>query len=261
MMWFIHQTVGVLTNPLMLLFSGMGIGVVLWRRWKRVGSWVLGVTLGVTWICAMPFTTENLAKWIEADYYPVKAVETLPEADAIVLLGGGVWAAGEGNDWPYPDLKEAADRAWHAARIWHAGKASKIYCTCPDVSRSTPPFLKALGIPEEAIVPLDGPRNTEEEAKRYEEELSRLCQPQPSTSTSAKPKVLLVTSASHMKRATRIFAKYAPSLEVVPAAIDFMYIEPVEQEFNIKRYLPSVGSLCGFNALLHELLGLVRYAW
>lgn len=256
-MYVVHQMVGLLTDPICALMMGLLIGLIFVRR--RFGRVALVLVFAVTWICAMPFTRETLAKWIEADYYPVKAVETLPEADAIVLLGGGIWAAEEGSDWTYPDLKEAADRAWHAARIWHAGKAPKIYCTCQDASRSTPPFLKALDVSEEAIVPLDGPRNTEEEAKRYEEELALLCQP--STSTSPKPKVLLVTSASHMKRATRIFAKYAPSLEVVPAGIDFMYVEPVEREFNIKRYLPSVGSLCGFDALLHELLGLVRYAW
>lgn len=247
MMWFIHQTVGVLTNPVMLAILGIVIGLGVGKRCKCCGRWVIRMTLALLWIMAMPYTTEKLAKWIERDYYPEQTAEAMPEAEAIILLGGGVWSAQEGSDWPYPDLKEAADRAWHAARLWRARRAPKIYCTCPDVSRSTPPFLMDLGVPREAIVCFDGPRNTEEEATRYAAELG-------------EAKVLLVTSASHMKRAEVIFKKYAPGLEVIPAATDFMYVEPVKREFNIRRYLPSVGGLASFNVILHELLGLLRYA-
>lgn len=215
---------------------------------------ILAIDFVLTWICAMPVTSELLAKWIEADYYPVRNVQELPQADAIVLLGGGIGVPPEGSDWPYPDLKESADRAWHAARIYKAGKAPKIYCTGPDVSRSTPPFLKDLGVPAEAIVPLDGPRNTEEEARLYNEAIER-------RTDEKKRQILLVTSAAHMKRAVRIFAKFAPELEVVPAAIDFAYIDRLDREFKVRRYLPNVAALGSFNSLLHEFLGLVRYSF
>lgn len=250
-MFIVHQIIGVIADPLMILFLGIGLGVGLRSRCRKIGAWVIGWTLALVWVMAMPYTTEKLAKWIERDYYPEQTAEAMPEAEAIILLGGGVWSAQEGSDWPYPDLKEAADRAWHAARLWRARRAPKIYCTCPDASRSTPPFLMDLGVPREAIVCFDGPRNTEEEAKRYEVEFR---------GGERKVKVLLVTSASHMKRAEMIFMKYAPGLEVIPAATDFMYVEPVKREFNIRRYLPSVGSLASFNVILHELLGLLRYA-
>ena len=251
-MFVIHQIVGVLSDPVFAGLFALAIGLVFVRR--RWGRRILVLDLILMWICAMPVTSELLAKWIEADYYPVRNVQELPQADAIVLLGSGIGAPPEGSDWPYPDLKESADRVWHAARLYKAGKAPKIYCTCLDVSRSTPPFLKDLGVPAEAIVPLDGPRNTEEEARRYNEAIER-------HTDGTKRQVLLVTSAAHMKRAVRIFAKFAPDLDVVPAAIDFAYIDSPAREFTVRRYLPDVAALGSFNSLVHELLGLVRYSF
>lgn len=250
-MFVIHQIVGVLSDPVFAGLFALAIGLALVRR--RWGRLILALDLVFAWICATPVTSELLARWIEADYYPVRNVQELPQADAIVLLGGGIEAPPKGIDWPYPDLKESADRAWHAARIYKAGKAPKIYCTCPDVSRSTPPFLEDLGVPAAAIVSLDGPRNTEEEARLYNEAIER-------HTDGTKRQVLLVTSAAHMKRAVRIFAKFAPDLDVVPAAIDFAYIDSPDREFMVRRYLPNVAGLGGFSLLLHELLGLVRYS-
>ncbi len=247
----IHRIVGALSDPTFASLSALAVGLLFVRR--RWGRMILVLDLALTWICAMPVTSELLARWIEADYYPVVDVRELPQADAIVLLGGGIGAPPEGSGWPYPDLKEAADRVWHAARIYKAGKAPKIYCTSPDVSRSTPPFLEDLGVPAAAIVPFDGPRNTEEEARLCGEAIE-------GRAGAKKRRVLLVTSAAHMKRALRIFGRFAPDLEVVPAAIDFGYVEDPAREFTIRRYLPSVAALGRFSSLLHELLGLARYS-
>ena len=251
-MFVIHQIVGVLSDPLFASLIALAVGLLfVRRRWGRV---VLLLDLVVTWVCAMPVTTECLAKWIESDFYPVRDARELPQADAIVVLGGGIGAPPEGSDWPYPDLNDSADRVWHAARLYKAGKAPTVYCTSPDVSRSTPAFLRDLGVPQEAIVALDGPRNTEEEARLLNEKIGV-------RGDGTRPRVLLVTSAAHIKRAMRIFEKFAPSLEVVPAAIDFIYIEDPTRKFDVHRYLPSVATLWTFNSLLHELLGRVRYAF
>lgn len=252
-MFVIHQIVGVLSDPAFASLFALAVGLLfVRRRWGRI---LLALDLAVTWICAMPATTELLARWIERDYYPVRDVRELPAADAIVALGGGVGAPPKGSDWPYSDLKDGADRVWHAARLYRAGKAPKVYCTSPDVSRSTPAFLRDLGVPEEAIVALDGPRNTEEEARLCDERIGAAAE------GGARRRILLVTSAAHMKRAMRIFEKFAPRLEAVPAAIDFAYIDDPLREFNVRRYLPSVSSLVVFNSILHEVLGRMRYAF
>jgi len=245
-MHIIHRIVGMTLNPLGIAVGLLAFGVLCRRMgWRRLSRMFFCVDAVAVLLMSLPIVNERVSKWVERDY-PCVRVENLPEADAVVLLGGGIGAPPEGSDFPYPNLADGADRIWHAARIWQA-KGVKIYCTSPDVSLSTPPFLKDLGVPQEAIVPLDGPRNTEEEAKKYAEVLKG-------------KRVYLVTSASHMKRATMIFAKYAPELSIVPAAIDHLYVECPVSKHPWLRFVPSFGTFCQFNVVLHELLGLVRYS-
>lgn len=270
-MFVIHQIVGVIADPIMLAIIGICVGGVMRSRWRKIGNWVIGGTLAFLWVYSMPVTSWWVTKWLESGY-PVMRAEEMPEADAILVLGGGVGRPKEPCSYPYADLSEAADRVWHGARVWHAQHATggvqrwrgreelKIYCTNREVSKSTPPFLMDLGVPREAIVCFDGPRNTEEEAVRYEKELGHHSTPTPTLYTSTKPKVLLVTSASHMKRAEMIFRKYAPSLEVIPAATDYHAIESEKKEFDIRKYLPSVGGAQQMSAVMHEILGIARYA-
>lgn len=263
-MFVIHQIVGVIADPIMLAIIGICVGGVMRSRWRKIGNWVIGGTLAFLWVYSMPVTSWYLTKWLESGY-PVMRAEEMPEADAILVLGGGIGRPKEPCSYPYADLGEAADRVWHGARLWHTQHATgvesrgrcredlKIYCTNREVSKSTPPFLMDLGVPREAIVPLDGPRNTEEEAKRYEVELR-------GGGGERKVKVLLVTSATHMRRAEMIFRKYAPSLEVIPAATDYHAIESEKKEFDIRKYLPSVGGAQQMSAVMHEILGIARYA-
>jgi len=268
-MHILHRIVGMTLNPLGITIGLLAFGVMLRKvGWRRLSRVVFMVDLIAVIFMSLPITSEWIVTWLERDY-PCMRVENLPAADAIVLLGGGVSGVPKGSDFPYPNLKDGADRVWHAARIWHAKAAQnnnqevanssvhlfsppqpqlKIYCTCPDVSRSTPPFLMDLGVPKDDIVPLDGPHNTQEEAMRYAEVLRG-------------KRVYLVTSAAHMKRAMIIFAKYAPEIAIVPAAIDHIYIETPVIKHPFLRYVPSFETFCQFNVLLHELLGLVRYSF
>jgi len=237
----LHQIVGVLANPLGITLFFVIAGLVLMKRLPKFGKGVAwgGVLLALLmgW---MP-VSDALAWWLEKDY-PIMSAENLPAADAIVVLGGGIEGVPEDSDYPHPRLRDGAGRVWHAARIWKCHPQLKIYCTCPDVSRSTPPFLRDLGVPSECIVALDGPRNTEEEVRRYEQELGT-------------NRVYLVTSAWHMKRAVKIFGKYAPNLAVVPAPID----HTLKVKHAWRYWVPCMEGFSRFNTVLHEYLGLVRY--
>ena len=264
-MFFIHQIVNVLINPIFAILLAIVIGLFLaWRGWRRTGRIAIWVGLGSLFLLSWPPLVDVVGLWLEKDYPIVKA-EDYPHADAIIVLGGGVGYPPEELRYPYPTLADAADRAWFGALLWHeqakTNASIKIYCTGPDVSRSTPPFLRSLGVADDSIVALDGPLNTEEEAKRYEEELAHLRPPQPSSSASSKPKVLLVTSAMHMKRAEMIFKKYAPSLDVIPAPTDHHFFD-YPARFKIWHYyFPNIGALCLSGAIEHELIGILRYCW
>lgn len=63
-------------------------------------------------------------------------------------------------------------------------------------------------------------------------------------------KVALVTSASHMKRASDLF--YAQGIDVVPAATDFYDFSAWPTH---KQFIPSVGVLKAVTAYWHEIIG------
>lgn len=253
-MFLIHQIVNVLINPVFDILALIIVGILLnWKGRVRTAQWLIRIGVALLFILSWPPVVDSVGLWLERDYPAVKA-EACSAADAIVVLGGGVGMPPSEVEYPYPGMSEAADRVWHGARLWHAQRAQwpersmKIYCTGPDVSLHTPLLLNAFGVPSDSIVALDDPLNTEEEARRYETELTGKT-------------VLLVTSALHMKRAAMIFKKYAPSLKVIPAATDHQFFDYSGRFCHWQYYFPNVGTLGQASAIEHELVGLLRYIW
>lgn len=78
-------------------------------------------------------------------------------------------------------------------------------------------------------------------------------------SSTARPKVLLVTSAWHMKRARLMFEKYEPSVEVVCAPADFENSIVAARPFSFSDFLPDPGAFMGNSVALHEWVGIVGY--
>ena len=74
-------------------------------------------------------------------------------------------------------------------------------------------------------------------------------------------KALLVTSALHMKRAVRIFKKYAPGLEVIPIATDHHFVADPVRFRRWQYWFPKLDALVGFSMIEHELIGILRYIW
>ena len=170
------------------------------------------------------------------------AVETFPAADAIVLLGGSM--AIETNLSSYAEMAASADRVWQTARLYKAGKAPKVIATGKEAKDTTLPLLKDLGVPEECVSFSDA-RNTEEEAK--------------GVAGLGVKRIILVTSAWHMKRARMMFEKYAPGIEVVCAAADFEQTVMAENMFSFKAVVPDVSAFYLNSIALHEWVGIVGY--
>ena len=199
---------------LLLLAAGLIFG---WRRWRRTGLAL--ATLALAWFSfwSFGFFVPNLRIDIE-ELYPPQRVEEMPQADAIVLLGGGI--SFNTNELVYAELHEAADRVWHAARLYKAGKAPVILMTGQGDEQSAKLLLHDLGVPDSALLIESEARNTEENAKFAARVLASR------KTSSATPRILLVTSAVHMRRARfmfeRAFAKLSgPHIEVIPAATDY----------------------------------------
>jgi len=96
------------------------------------------------------------------------------------------------------------------------------------------------GVNQESIFLLENGYNTESEAIDFKKSFPEV------------ESLILVTSASHMRRASKIFLKYG--IEVIPAPTDFkILIHPGGEHYN---FLPSLNALKYWNILIHEWVGM-----
>jgi len=210
--------------------------IAKWLGWLTVAWLWLWMTPIMTWVVGVPLEREFLADG------RVPMVETFPEADAIILLGGGMGADTNRNS--YAEMLAGADRVWHAARLFKAEKAPMIVATGFYPQDTTLPLLKDFGLAAECVSFLDA-KNTEEEAKGI--------------AKMGYKKILLVTSAWHTKRARLMFEKYAPEIEVVCAPADFEQTMMADNLFSSKAILPDVNAFQLNSVALHEWVGIIGY--
>lgn len=187
---------------LLLTVFACGIAALIQRR-KYSAMFLLGVSVFFA-VMACPFVAGRIAYGLEKDYPPLSADE-YPAADAIVVLGGGIGAS---TFMPYPELFQGADRVWHAARLYKAGKAPVVVPSGIGEELGAAVLLQDLGVPRSAILTENASRTTAENA-RYSRDL---------LGKRGVRRILLVTSAWHMRRSIMLYRKMG--FEVVPAATD-----------------------------------------
>ena len=281
-MYFLNKIIGYLISPVgfgMALVVAAVVARVLGRR--RLAGWAVVLALANFWVWSTPWMTQWMGAALEAEFLVdgrVPTVESLPEADLIELHGGGMGIGT--NISSYAEMWMSADRVWHAARLWRAqvkrrkekGESAdvKILVTSAGTDLSTGPLLEDLGVPKEAIIYDFGPRNTEEEAKavsgfrfqvsgfKFQGSSTETCNLQPETK---RPKVLVVTSAWHMKRTMLVYEKYAPEVESVPAPCDFENTMGVEKAKGWMSLLPDPEAFMRNSIAFHEWLGYWGYKW
>ena len=266
-MYYINKIVGFVVSPIGGAIAGGVIAVVCARLGrKRMAKWLGGLTVAWLWLWMTPIMTWVVGVPLEREFLVdgrVPAVESFPEADAIILLGGGMGA--DTNHNSYAEMSTSADRVWQAARLFKAGKAAKIIVSGDYARDSTLPLLKEFGVGEEAVSFLDA-RTTEEEAKGIRELFSRVEGEDGSRVEhveradrveGGEGKVLLVTSAWHMKRARLMFEKYAPRIGVVCAPADFENTFMAEKTPLLKMLLPDPNVFMLNSVAFHEWGGIV----
>lgn len=226
---------------LVLLLGALLLGVAKRSWWAGVMGWA-----GVLWLSvwSLPVSSHALRGFVESAYAQ-RAVDTTPAAEAIVVLGGGVRppeVLGQA-----PDLNAAADRVWHAARLFHAAKApwvvmsggSDMSTAATSEALAMRQFAQDLGVPSAAILLEERSRNTRQNAQFTAEILK----------SKGVSRILLVTSALHMRRAVLLFE--SQGLTVIPAATD----HEARSNFSASDWLPEAGALEGSARAMKEIVG------
>lgn len=216
------------------------------RRLLRLGIVLCLTGAGLT-LWSLPWMTLQLGLPLE-NAYPILSIEATPQADAIVVLGGGVGATTERV--PFPELYSAGDRVIHAVRLYMAGKAPIIIPSGAGASKQEVPLMRSLNVPDEAIL-LEGRSIDTAENGRYTMEL---------LAKRGAKRCLLVTSSWHMKRSMMLFKN--DKIEVIPVGCDYETTRSndVWSRMMLWQKLPSPQSLLQNSILLKEYLGIAFYS-
>ncbi|HTY53618.1 MAG TPA: YdcF family protein, partial [Candidatus Binataceae bacterium] len=214
-MLFLAKFLPLLVYPLGFACLLLLASLLLRRRLPRFSAAAIVITLSMLFVGGNRWTALWLARSLEWQNIPSVP---LPNADAIVLLGG----ATEPAFWPQPwiHLTEAGDRVLYAARLYREGRApllilcggSALPIPSPEAV-SMAQMLEFIGIPDSAIIQEPDSLNTHQNAVNVKEILN----------TRRIHRVLLVTSAMHMPRAMLVFKH--EGIDALPAPADFLVTE------------------------------------
>jgi uncharacterized SAM-binding protein YcdF (DUF218 family) len=248
-----------LVYPLGASLLLLALGLVGRRR--RWGPGLSAAGLALLWLASMPWLSRQLVWGLEERAVRLMP-DPLPAADAVLVLGGGLVP-------PLPprrrvEVSDAADRLLTGVDLIRQGKAPWLVVSGGRVTFASgdpsPPeatyaatLAASLGVPPERIVRSEAPRNTAEEAMAM-----RAIARERGWRT-----LLLVTSATHLPRATATF-RHLTDLRIVPVACDFQLTARNQSgqataESLVLDLLPNAGSLASTTSSLKELLGLTVY--
>ena len=211
-----------------------------------------GITLAIIafawlWIWSTPLANYLLQNQIESAYPPL-SFAIIPNAEAIVVLGSAVGSPSMG--FPYGNLGSAADRVWHATRLYKAGKSPWIILSGgadlnlveESEAKSMADFIEDLGVPNSALILEEQSRTTSQNASMTAELLK----------DRNIHHILLVTSALHMERAKCLFEKQGLQVEAI-ATDHEATVKPV----GALAYLPDAEALSNSARTMKELAGRV----
>ncbi|MGN7727309.1 YdcF family protein [Luteimonas sp. 22616] len=214
-------------------------------RWRRSGKILAALAIAWSSLWSIP----QCAQWLRAPLelrYPQIEANALPRADAIVVLGGGSYAWLRRAEIRLEDLKNS--RLATGARAWLAGRAPVVVLSGGRGGNGTSEAalmataMARIGVPASALMLEERSRDTRDNA---------LFTAQLAGQHDIR-RVLLVTSAVHMPRASYWFR--AAGLDVVPVPVP----EPRIRGSWTRRWLPSRDALWRSGRAWKEYAGLLE---
>ncbi len=241
---FLTKLIGGLLMPVPIILGLLGLGLLLLTfRYRRIGGVVVVGGVGLFVALSSPPLPERILLSLESQYPPMLEP---PAAEWIVVLGGGVKIAPE-----LPAVSQLSSssvqrltegirvrRLVPCARLIFTGSAMHEQVSIAEVMAAA---AAELGVAYRHIDVLPEPKNTASEASAVARHIQK------------SDTVILVTSASHMKRAESLFE--AAGVSVVPAPAGYL-VDPRREERNIRAQLPQSAYLQFVETAWWEYLGI-----
>ncbi len=236
-MFFLKKLIAYFILPPGLLVIAFAVLGILTKR--KLAKFIAFSFALFVYLLSIEPIKDVLYKPLE-EAYPVPSK---PEGDVIVILGGGAYNTGI--------LKEDSTKRLLTGFVLHkqtnlpiilSGGASIGVLPEAEIMKG---LLLTLGVDKSKIYTDVNSRDTGENAQ----EVKKLCE------RLGCKKIILVTSAYHMRRAMLAFQR--AGLEVVPYPTDFKR----DMRYNLYSLLPKMSVFADSYKALREYLGLVWYSF
>jgi uncharacterized SAM-binding protein YcdF (DUF218 family) len=226
-----------------LLFLSLRLKHTAWRRKCQIACLALLLFL------SNPFLINELYLWWEVPPTPFQAVG---QYDIGIVLTGYTNDGKSPKDRVY--MNEAVDRLLYALRLYKEGKLKQIMICGREVDLyvneisttvhyTSKDLLLQAGVPDSVIIVEPISRNTRENALFAKKMIS------------SQQKLLLISSAFHLRRAKACFQQVGLNVDVFSAnfyARDRIY-------HPIAVLMPTEDAISKWGRLVHELIGFVVY--
>lgn len=253
MFFILSKTISYLILPVTML----AILLLLFLFSKRHGlkKWSLALFVTLFFLFTNPFLVGALMRWWEWPATPISELQE--EYEAAIVLSGVTASGMEPTDRVH--LHKGADRIMHTVQLYKLGKIRKIILSGgsgllvgEQESSEANEMRKVMlisGVAEEDILLEEDSRNTYENATYSAKLLEE--------SNISQDKLLLVTSAFHMRRSLGCFQQ--AGLQPEPYSTDF-YTEYPAKYTPDSLLIPSGGALMNWTRLLQEWTGYIMYS-
>ncbi len=261
---YLSKVLPNLVYPAGLIMFMTLIGLIFCRS-ARAKNCVLWLILIFVLVTGNKLPGGLLIRKLEQAYPAYDGTQT---ADAIVVLGGGTITKSAPRQ--IVEVNGGGDRITYAVKLYRDGAADKLllggsYIRWRDGevlsgdAVSSPAsemaeLMKMYGIPEEALLIQDKSLNTAEEAAEDAKILKEL----------GISRIILVSSATHMRRAVPLFEKQG--LEVIPAPTDYSFSDREWENFlrfdaatAYTFFIPAIGNMEALQNAVKEYLGYYVY--
>ena len=249
MFFTVSKTISFIAKPLGILF--LLALILLFTKNNLTKKRISIAFLIILYVFSCPAIINPIIQTYE---FPAKSINSLQIYNYGIVLTGGLINESMSIDSSI-HLGSQGDRLWQTAEIYKAGKIKKVIISGGDgykrmnhnnvtENSKAKDFLIKVGVKATDIIQEDQSVNTHENAKFSKKILKQY----------NKEKVLIITSAFHLKRALACFKKQNVDVDGFAAAII-----SENHPFKWQDLIPSQEALRNCEILANEAIGMITY--
>ncbi|HAG51118.1 MAG: hypothetical protein A2X87_05295 [Deltaproteobacteria bacterium GWC2_42_51] len=249
----ITKIIQSLLLPPAILLLIMAIGFTVIKKYPRLGKISILMSLLMLYLLSIRIVSDRLIGFLESSFHPLQKTYVnfaLGEKPTIiVVLGGGTINLSYLNMQPALS-RTSMSRLIHGITLYRQINGAVLVASggsgdpeLPNVSEADAMKRVAvsLGVPDKDILVEGNSRNTIDSVRTLK-------------NIAKDARVILVTSAAHMKRAVGMFKKIG--VEVIPAPTDY---KSEQKKINLYSFIPHIKYFDDSTNAIYEYLGIIWY--